>query len=134
MRLVVAALLLVTSVAAAGAAYVTMRSADEGASGTYGIDIVGPHGSLFSGELQVENATALSVLLAAAERGGFEVELEEFPGMGAYVRAIGGHRAEGASGWVYEVWRDGAWASGDRSAAWHPLREGDALRWKWTDG
>lgn len=132
-RLVVAALLLAISVAAAGAAYVSLRGGDPGASGTYGIDVIGPDGALFSGEVVVENATALSVLLVAADRAGFDVELEDYPGMGTYVRAIGGHRAHGATGWVYEIWRDGAWTSGERSAAWQPLEEGDALRWKWTD-
>lgn len=132
-RLVVAIVLLAAGAAAAGVAYAALDRAS-GATGVYGIDIVGPgHASVYSGELRVENATALGVLLAAAAAGGFDVTLDEYPGLGPYVRAIAGHEAHGASGWVYEIWRDGAWLHGDRSAAHKPLEEGDALRWRWTD-
>lgn len=134
-RLLVAIVLLASGLAAAGAAYVTLHDGASGATDVYGIDIVGPDGvSLFSGEVRVENATVLDVLLAATERAGLEVETEEYPGMGTYVRAIGGYRAYGMSGWTYEIWRGEEWIRGDRSAAYKAMEPGDALRWRWVDG
>src|SRR5438552_18370944 len=87
------------------------------------VTIVGPaNATLFSGTLLVADATALTALRAACEPAGLAIETQEYPGMGTYVRAIGGYRAHGAAGWLYEV-RSGAgsdWATGDRSAADYP--------------
>lgn len=133
LRLVLAVVLLVASAAAAGAAYVALRESPGGA-GEHGVRVIGPQGLVFEGEVRVDEATALSVLLAAGRMGGFKVEVAEYPGMGAYVWSIAGHEARGASGWVYEVVRDGATRNGDRSAALQPLQPGDAVTWRWTDG
>lgn len=127
--LLVAALALAGGVAAWG--YAQPRA---GESATYDVSALGPSGPLLEERVDVADATALSALQAAATRAGFALDLEEYPGMGTYVRAVGGHRASGASGWVYEVLRGGTWTSGDRSAAVYPLQKGDALRWSWTAG
>lgn len=133
LRLVVA-LALLASLGAAAAALVAYGQGGAGATGTYPVEIVGPDGVLYAGEVQVAEATALRVLQAAADEAGLTLTLDEYPGMGTYVRGIGPHQASGASGWVYEVRRDGAWTPGDRSAALRPLAAGDAVRWSWTEG
>lgn len=135
-RLVLAATLLLAGVA--GAAYVAWSGGADAAgdSAAYPVQIVGPDGAaLYDGVVRVENATALSALQAAASEAGLALVIEEYPGMGAYVRAIGPHEAHGASGWIYELREgDGPWVPGDRSAGRHPLHEGMAMRWRWTDG
>lgn len=134
LRLAAAVALLVASVGAAATAYVAWTP-DAGESGAYAIKIEGPDGGvIFDGVAHAENATVLTLLEAAAELGSFALVIDAYPGMGAYVRSIDGHEAHGASGWVYEIQRDGAWQNGDRSAAHQPLREGDAVRWRWTEG
>lgn len=112
--------------AAALGAWKTQESL--GDAGAFAVLVVGPDGALFDGRVEAANATALSLLLAT----GLDVERDDYPGMGTYVRSVGGFAASGASGWVYEVERDGAWLSGDRSAARFAVREGEALRWSWT--
>lgn len=111
-----------------------MSQQREGDSGTYAVEAIGPDGPLFLETVALDDATALRALEVAAERRGFALTLEEYPGMGTYVRAIGPHVAAGASGWVYEVERGGSWISGDRSAEIFALQKGDALRWSWTSG
>lgn len=104
-----------------------------GGAGEHAVEIIGPEGPLFSGVVEVEQATALSALVAAADAAGLALTLEEYPGMGTYVRAVGPYRAEGSSGWIYEVRPEGGeWILGDRSAALYPLQPGDAVRWRWT--
>lgn len=115
---------------AGAAALAAWRLPGVGASGAFEVEVIGPGGPLFAGTLRVENATALAALLAT----GLPVVTEDYPGMGAYVRAVAGHEAAGAEGWVYEVLRGGAWRSGDRSADAFPLEPGDAVRWSWTHG
>lgn len=135
-KLAVATSLLALLVGGAGA-YALLADRAPGAAGAYLVSVEGPRGVLlFEGSVDVEGATALSVLQAAAQEAGLALELEEYPGMGTYVRAIGPYRATGGSGWVYEVRAQGAdaWASGDRSAELYDLRPGDALRWRWTEG
>jgi len=105
-----------------------------GDAGEFEVEAVGPEGPLFLETVRLEDATALSALQAAASARGLGLDLEEYPGMGTYVRGVGEHRAEGATGWIYEVERDGAWISGDRSAEFFGLQKGDALRWSWTAG
>lgn len=129
------AILILLGLVAGGAALAAWAHAGPAAqAGTFAVEVLGPPGRLYQGNVTVADATALSVLRAACERAGLAIETEEYPGMGTYVRAIGGYRASGSSGWVYEVQRDGTWASGDRSAASYHLRVGDALQWAWTDG
>ena len=127
--LLAVALLLVGGVAAWSVA-----SRHAGEAGTYDVEVVGPEGTLFRDAVEADEPTALSVLRLAAERHGYPLTLEEYPGMGTYVRAVGEHSAGGASGWVYEVLRGGEWTSGDRSAELFALQKGDALRWSWTSG
>lgn len=103
-----------------------------GDTAAYRVVVVGPEGELLNATAQVENATALSALQVAAGDAGLALVLEEYPGMGTYVRAIGGHRATGASGWVYHVLGDATWVAGDRSAASYPLQAGETVRWSWT--
>lgn len=121
------ALVSVGAVAVWGASGLRAGDTDE-----YAITAIGPDGALFDTRARVANATALAALRVAAEDAGHALTLEEYPGMGTYVRAIGEHVADGPYGWIYEVHRDGAWISGDRSAAHYPLQKGDALRWTWT--
>lgn len=129
-----AALALLAAGAAVGAAAYASTRAGPGATGAFDVEVVGPDGPVLSATVEVEDATALSALQAAAARAGVDVRTERYPGMGVYVRAIGPHAASGPSGWIYEVRRDGAWTGGDRSAASFPLQPGDALRWRWTEG
>lgn len=133
-RLLVAVSLLALLLGGAGALAWWSHASTPGESGSYEVEIVGPDGILFSGAVAVENATALSALQAAAARAGLAVQLEEYPGMGTYVRAIGPHRASGPTGWVYEVREPSGWTYGDRSAADRPLTAGEAVRWSWTEG
>lgn len=128
MRRMLLALAVLVLLAAGAGALVALREPDAGASDAFGVEVLGPEGALFEGTVRAENATALTALLAT----GLDVDVVEYRGMGAYVRAIEGHAAAGPDGWVYEVRRDGAWTNGDRSAASFPLREGDEVRWSWT--
>lgn len=134
LRLVVALALLVSGAAAAGAAYVALHE-PPGAPGAHDVRVVGPGGAaLLERRVHVEAATALSVLQEAARASDVAVETLEYPGMGTYVQAIGGHAATGASGWIYEIVRGGETIPGDRSAALRPLEAGDAVVWRWVDG
>lgn len=127
--LLAGALILAGGVAAWG-----LQQQRAGADGTYSVEVVGPGGHLvLATNVTLASATALSALEAAAAEQGAALELEEYPGMGTYVRAIGPYRASGANGWVYEVHRAGAWLSGDRSASFFPLERADVLRWAWTE-
>lgn len=132
MRPVVSALLLGLALAAAGALAASALWRSDGADGLFGVEVVGPDGRLLDETVRVEDATALRALAAAAQERGVALALEEHPGMGTYVRAIGPYEAKGASGWIYEVGRGGEWIFGDRSAAFFALDEGDRVRWSWS--
>lgn len=126
---------LLVALGGGAAAVMAWTNLGAGGSGAFPVDVVGPGGAVvLSAQPRVENATALSVLLAACEDAGIAVRTDRYPGMGTYVRAIAGHEARGASGWIYEVERGGATISGDRSADRFPLAPGDRLRWSWTSG
>lgn len=127
MRLLVA-IGLVVALVAGGAALASWGWAGRGATGEFRVEVVGPSGPLFNGTIHADNATAFSALQAT----GLTLTTDDYPGMGTYVRAVAGIEATGATGWVYEVLRDGAWLSGDRSSAKFALEPGDALRWSWT--
>jgi predicted ribosomally synthesized peptide with SipW-like signal peptide len=133
-RLVFAAALLALLLGATGA--VAWWSAQErsGASGSVHVEILGPQGALWNGAVRVENATALSVLDAAARAANLTVAREDYPGMGTYVRAIGPYAGHGASGWIYEISEGASWRSGDRAASAYPLAPGESVRWRWVDG
>lgn len=132
-RLVLAAGLLALLVGGSVALAAWQLAPAVGDAAPHRVEIVGPDGvALFEGDVQVESASALTLLRAAADKAGLTLEIEEYPGMGAYVRAVGPHRASGPSGWIYEVEKEGRWVGGDRSAAHYPLAEGEALRWKWV--
>lgn len=133
MKLSVAFLVVVLAGTGAVAAW-GLSQQRAGDAGSFEVEAVGPEGRLFLTTVALEEATALSALIAAADENELPLSVEEYPGMGTYVRAIGPYRAEGAMGWIYEVRRDGEWVSGDRSAAYFGLQKGDALRWTWTSG
>lgn len=133
-RVLLPVVLLVALVGAAGALAAWGAARDDGATGGFRVLVEGPDGLAVDQVVRVEDATALSVLEAAAAETGLALEIERYPGMGAYVRAIGPWRAEGAAGWIYEVGRDGAWTAGSQSAAYTALQAGDEVRWRWTDG
>lgn len=87
-------------------------------------------GTLWAGNVTLANATALRALLEAGDAGGFEVEVREYPGQGAYVARIGPHREADGEGWLYCVGRDPCdhpKVAADRYA----LRAGDRLLWHW---
>jgi len=126
--------LLVLALGAAGALAAYGAQRQEGADASFHVLALGPEGPLLDEAVEVEDATVLRALEAAAARAGLALRLEEYPGMGTYVRSIGQWTAQGATGWVYEVERDGAWRSGDRSAEFYALEKGDAMRWTWTSG
>lgn len=134
MRLVVSALVLVLALGGAGALAAWGWQRDAGETATYRVEALGPEGVVLAENVTVSNATVLRALDAAAARAGLTLDLVRYPGMGTYVRAIGPWEAGGPAGWVYEVHRDGAWRSGDRSAELFALQKGDAVRWSWTAG
>lgn len=117
-----------------GIALGAWQRGDGGADGAFPVQVLGPDGALFDGEVRLANATALSALEAAAREAGLEVRVQRYPGMGSYVRAVGPYKAEGAAGWVYEVREGETWRGGDRSAEFYPLPAGAAVRWRWVDG
>lgn len=128
-RLVLAIGLLVLLAGGAVGLY-ALRTLD-GTPGQYRVLVIGPGDDiLFDGNVTASDGTVLSALRAT----GLALDVREYPGMGAYVRGIAGHQASGASGWIYEVGRDGAWSSGDTSAEFAPLTAGDEVRWRWTEG
>lgn len=134
MRLAVSLLILVLALGGAGALAAWGLQRAPGESAAYRVEAIGPDSALLNETAMVDEATVLTALQAAAQSRGVALELVDYAGMGTYVRAIGGVRATGATGWIYEVWRDGAWENGDRSAALFPLQKGDAVRWSWTSG
>lgn len=85
--------------------------------------------ALFDREIAVREPTALSALQRAAALGGFEVEVVEYPGQGAYVVRIAAWRATADEGWLYCVGEPCTHPplAADRYA----LKEGDRLRWHW---
>lgn len=127
-RVVAPFVLLALALASAGALAWWGGQRGAGGEGGYPLVVLAGTGELFNATVEVEDATALSVLLAS----GLDVRTEAYAGMGTYVRAIEGQEARGASGWVYEVLREDAWLSGDRSADAFALQKGDALRWSWA--
>lgn len=124
--------IVVLLVAGGVGAWVWSRS-NSGDTGSFHVEITGPSATLFNGTVHADNATALTVLLAASESGHFAVLTREYPGMGAYVYSIGGFTAHDSSGWIYEVHKGAGWVAGDRSASLYPIHEGEDLRWRWVD-
>lgn len=124
-------LLAVALVAVGGLAAWGMQRAS-GDSATYAVEAIGPDGPVLHATVRVDDATVLRALQAAAHAQKIPLRLEQYPGMGTYVRSIAGHEARGATGWIYEVQHEGAWTSGDRSAEFYPLQKGDSVRWTWT--
>lgn len=134
MRVALSVVLLVLALGGAGALAAWGMQRDEGASGAYRVEAVGPSGVVLDATVDVEAATALMALEEAARAAGVALDLVDYPGMGTYVRAIGGFEASGASGWVYGVVRNGERLNGDRSAEHFALQKGDSVRWDWTAG
>lgn len=98
-----------------------------------GLVVVEPGGSVvYEGVVTPGNATALGVLDAGADDGGFPYETETH-GMGVQVVSINGTRNEGSSGWVYRVRSEGEWCWGDRSPDRYAVGEGDRVRWEWSE-
>lgn len=134
-RLAVALALLALMLGAAGALAYWSATRTQGESGAYPVTLEGPgNATLWSGRVEIANATGLAVLQAAAKQAGLDVKTREYPGMGTYVYAVGAYEARGASGWIFEVDRGHGWEAGDRAADRVALHPGDAVRWRWTDG
>jgi hypothetical protein len=133
-RAILAAALLAALAAGGVALAAWTHGGAGGGAGVFDVAIVGPSSALFHGNVTAANATALTLLQAAAVQARLTVHTRDYPGMGTYVDAIGGYEARGAAGWVYAVERGGAWIGGDRTAAAFPVHPGEALRWSWTEG
>lgn len=134
MRPWIVALALLVLVGGVVAAVALLRSDDAGGdSGDYPVEVVGQRGVVFRGTVAVEDATALRALLAAGSQGGFSVQVQG-QGETAFVVAVAGQRNQGASGWCFEVLREGAWLRPPVSSARFDLRDGDAVRWYWGAG
>lgn len=134
-----AALLVGVLVLVGGGAALVLQSlqAGDGDAGTYPVRITGPDGDLWNGTVSVVQGTAYGALLAAADAAGLEVQTVAYPGYapcGLYVDGIGGHSADGGSGWVYEVRRGGEWLRPMVGACGFPLVEGDEVWWRYVDG
>lgn len=93
------------------------------------IEVDGPDGVIFAGNVTVHAGTAYSILLAASDVGGFEVEATG-SGDQLFVTAIDGHRNAGAAGWCYFVWDDG-WVDPPVSAG--VAATDGAVRWEWRE-
>ena len=132
MRTAVSVVIFLLALGSAGALALWGMDRAPGETAFYRVEVIGPEGGILDETVQVEAATVLTALEAAAARAGLDLALVEYPGMGTYVRAIGPHEARGATGWIYEVHRDGVWQNGDRSAAFYALQKGDSVRWTWT--
>ncbi len=138
-----AAASLATLAAAAALFLLASGGTEPGATGSYAIAIIGPGGdNIWNGTVHADNATALSVLHAAAEAGGFDITVQDYGvACGLYVRGIAGHVAAETdpTGWVYEVRNAGStsasgdWIWADRSADCYPLSAGQELRWRWSE-
>ncbi len=91
--------------------------------------------TLFNGSVQVDNATALSALQAAALQAELELDVVAYPGFGRcgdYVAELAGLREHrDGTGWQYHVLVESQWEWGAQGAACRPLADGDALRWSW---
>lgn len=129
LRALVAGTLLVASLGTVGALAWWAHASDVGKTSEHLVLVVAPEGEIFNGTLL--GTTALGLL----EATGLPIEVERYPGMGAYVGGIAGHRAGGGAGWVYETSMDGhTWTSGDRSPSERLMQSGERLAWRWTQG
>ena len=132
----VAPFLLLLLLASGGAWLVGSAPRGAGPAGSYALLLQGPGGEiLFDGSVEVQEATALSVLRAAAGQADLDLEVEGEGGPcgWVYVVAVAGHREAGSAGWEYWVRpAGGAWDLPDHSAACHALRPGDSVLWRWT--
>lgn len=133
------AALAVVALLLGGATVLVLRGVEpgDGDSGTYPVRVTGPDGDLWNGTVALENATAHAALLAAAEAGGFDVEVRRQRGYepcDLYVQRVGPHGEGGAggAGWVYEVRRDGDWQRPVVGACAFPLHEGDEVWWRYA--
>lgn len=124
--------LLALALVAGAVALAALRAPEEAGAARVRVLVEGPSSVIWNGTLDAENGTALSVLLAAADAGGFAVEKRTYP-YGSYVVAIDGHRARGTAGWVYAVERDGERREGDRAADRTSVQDGDLVAWWWTE-
>lgn len=98
------------------------------------VRVVDVHGNpLHDGAVRGVNLTVLDLLDEASTRGGFPYHADTYPGMGSYVTSINGTEADGSSGWVFRVLRDGSWCWGDRAPDRAPVQDGDRVVWEWTE-
>lgn len=127
-----AAALLVVAATLAFAAWPTPPTAP---SGDFEVHVVGPAGPLHAGTVHVADATELAVVLALAERDGFEVQWDDRPGCTYdYVRGIAGHQESATGGWNFYLRSGGGdWAWQPRSASCPGLQAGDDVLWCWVD-
>lgn len=130
-----AAALLVAAVAVAVLVALRSPGPAPSAAASYPVQIVGGDGrTIFDGTVVVANATALSVLQAASEVGGFDLEVQGAGCPSAYIRRVGGQGESGAGGWTFRIAHAGQdWGlPPSESAACCPLRPGDRLEWRWS--
>lgn len=110
------------------------RPAALDAPGEFPVQVEGPDGPIWNGTLTVPHPTPLGALLAAADAGGFTVEVRG-TGPSAYVVGVDDHReGDGGAGWCYAVQRGATWSHPALGADAFSLRDGDRVRWHYAQG
>lgn len=113
--------------AAVAVAVALIADVPVGATGTFHVQIIGPDGVVFDGNVSARDATAYDVLLAASQVGGFDVQATGSGGT-LFVTAIADTENDGAAGWCYEV-RDDGWTRPAIGADAYGLERDQASRW-----
>lgn len=97
-----------------------------------GVSLVvdGPQWTITYGPETTTNNTAFGILLEASQRLHFSVQWINYTvPTGAFVTVINGTpNGQGGSSWQY--WVSGVY--GDRAANLYPLKDGDAVAWRFT--
>lgn len=107
-------------------------------SGTFHVYVVGPTSLLSEGNVTLDAADPLRILLAHAAEADFTVGYDDLPGCAQdYVHAVHGHRETATGGWNFYLRADtpgASWAWQPRSASCPgALQAGDDVLWCWVE-
>ncbi len=119
----------------AGAAWVgSPHGAPATEGGTFAVTVRDPDGHVFwNGQVAVNAsaATPLGTLQAAAQRGGFGLDLEP-TAMGVYVRGIGPYEETTSAGWCYFIDAGSGFRWVPEAADGRVLHPGERVLWSWN--
>lgn len=100
----------------------------------HAVYVVGPTTLLHSGNVSLEDATALAALQTLASAQGFTLDVDDWDGCTFdYVRAIAGHAETASGGWNYYVRSTHDWVWQDEAASCRALAPGEAVLWCWVE-